>query len=180
MARTQDVINAFARAVGKREGVFKEGKVPTLPQRLGNPACLKHWKDPAGCAYPEVNGFVQFPQCERDGCVHPDHPHEVGWRAARAQVKINVVKRGLTFFEFFAGKRGVYDGHANARDKNDPQAYAEYVVDQVCRELGVDARCSSPGCLCQALTAPRCVHLVVADLIDKEERDAAAQRNRRR
>jgi hypothetical protein len=151
----QDIVGSFTRALGMKEGYFKQSKVPTIPQRLGNPICLQRWRDPAGESYPEVNGYVDFPKCQRSRCSHPDHPHEVGWRAARAQAKINILKRGLTFYEFFAGKRGVYSGFASERSKNDPLEYAQFMVDQMSSELGL---------------AIADVNVVIASLVTEEGR----------
>lgn len=173
----EKMIAAFARALGKKEGWYDKAKRPTLAQKLFNPAMLRHWRQKTtGEPYPDANGFVEFPECEREGCRHADHPAETGWRAARVQTKINVLKRGLSFLEFFAGRRGLYDGFANAREKNDPEAYARFVVDSVCRELGIDARCSNPDCDCQRAVSPRCVNAIPRDLAEKEGLDAAARR----
>lgn len=122
-------IDTFARAIAAKEGFYKQGgKVPPIPRRLSNPGDLRHWKDKNGRAYPVVNGFVKFPECERPGCKHVDHPCEAGWSALRAQCKINVFKRRLTFREFFAGKPRVYDGYAPSRDGNNPRQYANDVL----------------------------------------------------
>jgi len=62
----------------------------------------------------------------------------VGWRAGRAQCKINIITRGLTFREFFAGKPGVYAGFAPEKDKNIPINYAQAVLDGIRNGLGLD------------------------------------------
>ena len=48
-----------------------------------------------------------------------------------------MVKRGLTFLEFFAGRPGVYAGFAPARDRNEPLVYAQAVLTRVQRDLGL-------------------------------------------
>lgn len=171
MATINDLVRSFAFWCARKEGYFDNKKRPTLPQMHNNPLDLRRWKNPAGVPYPENNGFVEFPRCERPGCKDPDHPSEVGWRAGRGQSKINIVKRGLTFLEFFSGKRGVYDGFANARDGNDPAEYARYVCEGVCRDLGVDARCSDPRCSCREETNPRCVKTVILTLVTPTEKN---------
>ena len=129
------LIDRLSKAIGRKEDFFSTKPVPTISQRLNNPGCLPHWKDPSGTPYPEVNGFVEFPECQNSGCSHPDHPAEQGWRALRAQCKINVLKRDLTFLQFFAGKPGLYKGFCPKDDnsgfslrKNDPAAYAREVL----------------------------------------------------
>lgn len=108
--KDSELINRFAKAIARKEDFFVSKSLLTISQRLNNPGCLPHWKDREGTPYPEINGYVQFPECQRPECNHQDHPAEEGWRALRAQCKINVFKRELTFLEFFAGKRGVYRG----------------------------------------------------------------------
>ncbi len=137
MITSVSLVNAFARAIAAKEGFFDTGRSRTIPQRLNNPGDLRRWKKADGEPYPEVNGFADFPKCGLSHCKNPDHPAETGWRALRAQVKINVFKRGLTFHEFFAGKRGVYDGYAPAKDKNNPDEYARFVLDKTCRSLAI-------------------------------------------
>lgn len=120
MTETQ-LVDRFTRAWAKKEGFFDSKRVPTVAQRLNNPCNLPHWKDRDGNPYPEVCGAVQFPDVE------------TGWRAARAQTKINALKRRLTFLEFFAGKPGVYRGACPRDDarKMDPVAYARTVASAV-------------------------------------------------
>jgi len=108
--------------------------MPTVAQRLNNPCCLPHWKDELGMPYEEVNGFVEFPNADK------------GWRAARAQCRINIFKRRLTFREFFAGRHGLYKGFWPADDfrldmdarKSDPVQYARRVLSRVAPALGID------------------------------------------
>lgn len=126
----QQVIEAFAEAIAHFEGFYTQTRnnIPTVPQRLNNPGDLRSWKDENGRPFPVVNGFVQFPDIDR------------GWRALRAQCRINIIKRQLTVTEFFAGKRGVYWGYANKQDGNDPTAYANFVYNKLTKILGGDIR----------------------------------------
>lgn len=114
----QELIERFSNAVARKEGFFSNGRIPSVAQRLNNPLNLVHWKTPAGDPYPEICGYVQFPN------------PEAGWRAGRAQCKINIVKRRLTWRGFFAGKQGVYKGFCPARGdaKQDPIQYAREVM----------------------------------------------------
>lgn len=138
----------------------------TIPQRMANPLDLRSWRDRNNRPYPEINGYAQFPVCQIAGCKNPDHPCELGWSAGRTQCQINIVKRGLTFYEFFAGKPGVYAGFAPSKDKNEPAPYAQFVCDGVCTKLGVDSRCGRPGCKnCTGVDHPRCINNIVANLI---------------
>jgi len=108
------LIDRFANALGRKEGWQKKGSVA---QRLNNPVCMTHWKNPDGEPFPEVNGYVNFPD------------PETGWRAARAQCRINIIKRRLTWREFFGGKPGVYKGfRPYAADKLDPVEYARTIM----------------------------------------------------
>lgn len=138
MDRSNLIVDVFARSIAWREGFFYNGKTATIAQMLGNPGCLERWKDPSGNPYTEINGYAEFPQCTVPNCRHKDHPCEVGWRALRAQVKINIFKRNLNFFEFFAGRRGVYEGFAPLRKRVEPQPYAVFVMERVGRALGRD------------------------------------------
>lgn len=118
-----ELIDAVAQAVGRKEGFFDKKRMPTVAQRLHNPGNLSHWKDRHGNAFPEVNGYVQFPDLD------------TGWRALKAQCKINILKRGLTFLEFFQGKPGVYKGFCPRNADKDPDLrrneaveYAQFVL----------------------------------------------------
>lgn len=129
----KDLIIAFADACGHEEGYYSTSTkgMPTIPQRLHNPLDLRNWRTAANQPYPTLNGYVDFPACSIPNCVNPDHPSEVGWQAGRQQCRLNIVKRGLTFFEFFAGKPKVYPGFAPARDRNSPAVYAQAVLDRL-------------------------------------------------
>lgn len=128
----QELIDRYAKAIARQEGYYNKKAMPTVAQRCNNPGNLTHWKDPNGEPYPELNGYVHFPD------------EETGFRALRSQCKINILKRGLTFYEFFAGKRGVYGGFCPRDDnkdpmlkKNDPLVYAQHVLGWV---AGPDTR----------------------------------------
>lgn len=111
------LIDQFARGIAHKEGWDKTSKLPTVAQRLNNPLCLTHWKDGDGQPYPEVNGYVEFPTAV------------IGWRAGRAQCRINILKRKLTWREFFAGKPGVYKGFCSRMDADQtPAQYAREVM----------------------------------------------------
>lgn len=121
------LIERFANAIARKEGFYRTGRIPSVPQRLNNPLCLTHWKAPDGTPYPELCGYVQFPDAE------------AGWRAGRAQCRINILKRRLTWRGFFAGKPGVYKGFCPARDsKQDPNQYAREVMDFMHVEAELD------------------------------------------
>lgn len=118
-----ELIDRFARAVARQEGFFDKRKIPTVGQRCNNPGNLTHWRDPQGNPFPQANGYVMFPD------------EKTGWRALKAQCRINIMKRRLTFLEFFAGRPGVYSGFCPRDDnrdrslrKNDPVAYARKVL----------------------------------------------------
>lgn len=127
------IIETVAQAIGNEEGIYDRKKVPSIPQRLNNPGCLRSWKAPTGTknapvAYPTVNGYVEFPTVE------------IGWEALRTQCKINIVKRGLTFREFFGGKPKVYGGFSpwtNGKG-NTPLLYASNVLAYVKRRLSIE------------------------------------------
>ncbi len=126
-------IQTFAEAVAAKEGFYDRKKIQTIPQRLNNPCCLPHWKNEQGRPFEEINGYVNFPTVER------------GWAAARAQCRINILKRKLTFREFFCGKPGVYDGFAKKGEKNDPMGYSRFVLNTLSRKLGIeDATIDTP------------------------------------
>lgn len=133
------LIETFVQAVATRESYYATKRFPTIPQRLHNPCDLVSWKDPKGRPFPMLNGFVNFPACLKDICSHPDHPSEVGFAAGRGQCRINIIKRRLTFYEFFVGKKKVYGGFCPKGDgKNDSVKYATDVLAFVVRRLGLD------------------------------------------
>lgn len=122
----RDVVDVVAEAIAQREGFYATHRhgIPSVAQKLNNPGNMRSWKDPTGTPYPTVMGFVSFPTTE------------IGWRALRAQCRINVVKKNLTALEFFAGRPGTYHGYA--ADKSDAATYARAVVARLTRALGRD------------------------------------------
>jgi hypothetical protein len=106
----ESLINAISEAIARMEGFHKPN---SIAERNHNPGNLRSWG-----TRPIVAGYAQF---ETD---------EDGWRALRRQVQKNI-ERGLTLYEFFAGKHQVYAGYAPAADKNNPKRYAEFVAGQV-------------------------------------------------
>jgi hypothetical protein len=117
------LVEIFAQGVAEQESWYKSTRrLPSVSRRLNNPGCLTHWMDSRGNPYPVNNGYVEFPT------------EEEGWKALRSQVRINIVKRGLTFREFFAGRRtreGRYEGfrpsHRGGSPLTDAGALAKYV-----------------------------------------------------
>lgn len=133
----QILVETYSTALAREEGWFDKNKrLLSVAQRLNNPCLLQHWRDKAGTAYPEINGYVEFPN------------EDLGWRAGRAQCRINILKRKLTFYQFFAGKPGVYHGFLQYSDgqrlqlqerKSDPARYASRVMENVCAHLGIES-----------------------------------------
>lgn len=106
-------VSKFAEAIAIEEGFYVVGSVA---QRNNNPGNLRSWG-----AYPIVDGYAKFPTV--------DH----GWISLRRQIRRNIA-RGLTTYEFFAGKPGVYAGYSPAEDSNRPKEYAEFVASK----MGID------------------------------------------
>ena len=113
-----NLIERLAGALAQKEGWYNARLVPSVAQRLNNPLCLTHWKAADGTPLPEICGYVKFPDVES------------GWRAGRAQCRINVLKRKLTWRSFFAGQPGIYKGFCPARGdaKQDPIQYARAIM----------------------------------------------------
>ncbi len=133
------LIETFVQGIATKEGYYATKRFATISQRLNNPCDLSSWKDPKGRPYLELNGYVNFPACRKEDCSHPDHPAEIGFGAGRGQCRINIIKRRLSFFEFFAGKKKVYGGFCpRSNGKNDPIEYANFVLGYVVRRLGLD------------------------------------------
>lgn len=109
------LVIAFANAIAQEES---GGSLTALNYRNNNPGNLVTWG-----GNPVVNGFAQFPTLA------------AGWQALYSQIETNI-GRGLTTYEFFAGKPGVYSGYASvgSSSKNNPIAYAQFVAAQ----LGID------------------------------------------
>lgn len=100
----------IAISIGTMEGFYKKG---SRPNRQNNPGSLRRWGK-----VPVIDGFCNFPT-----------PAE-GWSALRRQVDKNV-GRGLTLYEFFGGKPGLYPGYAPDSDGNRSRHYAEFVAKRV-------------------------------------------------
>jgi len=130
----QKLIAVLADAIATKEGFFGKNKsgIPAVSQRLNNPGCLRAWKNAAGHKMPRVNGLVQF-ATEADG-----------FRALRAQCKINVFKRGLTLVQFFCGKPGVYYGFAAKTQGQDPDSYITFIQRFMVSRLGVSFAVNVP------------------------------------
>ncbi len=111
---TSKLIDSIAAAIARMEGFYKPN---SIAQRNGNPGNLRSWGK-----RPIVGGYAQFATSED------------GWRALRRQIGRNI-ERGLTLYEFFGGKLGVYAGYAPAADQNHPREYAEFVA----RHVGIAA-----------------------------------------
>lgn len=108
-----NLVDSLAGAIAKFEGFYKTG---SLAQRNNNPGNLRTWG-----STPTSGGYAVFPTLD------------AGWAALKRQIQINI-DRGLTMYEFFAGKSGVYPGYAPAADSNEPYHYARTVASWI----GVD------------------------------------------
>ncbi len=100
----------IAQAIATMEGFYTSGSVA---QRQNNPGNLRSW----GSA-PVVGGYAQFASAAD------------GWNALYQQINLNI-GRGLTLYEFFAGKPGVYAGYSPSADQNQPIQYAQFVGQQI-------------------------------------------------
>ena len=105
-----DLVARIAISISEMEGWNLAG---SRCRRNNNPGNLRSWK-----GVPVEGGYAKFPT-----------PAE-GWNALRRQVEVNI-GRGLTLYQFFGGKKGVYAGYAPAGDDNKPRHYAEYVASRV-------------------------------------------------
>lgn len=102
-------ILTIAEAIAHVEGFYINNSVA---RRNNNPGNLRGWDS----SLPkDKNGFTEFPN------------RTAGFLALYKQIELNY-NRGLTFYEFFAGKEGVYAGYAPLRDNNNPLWYASTVV----------------------------------------------------
>jgi hypothetical protein len=104
------LIDAIAAAIARMEGYYVQ---QSISQRNRNPGNLRSWG-----TLPTVGGYAKF---DSDA---------TGWAALKRQVSRNI-GRGLTMYEFFGGRAGVYPGYAPAADANHPREYAEFVARQV-------------------------------------------------
>lgn len=87
-------------------------------------ATFEGWPDPASLARRNNNPGNLRPVGASTGFQRFATPMD-GWVALFNQIWRNV-KRGLTLYEFFAGKPGVYPGYAPSSE-NPTSAYAAYV-----------------------------------------------------
>jgi len=110
------LVDAMALAIARREGFYVQD---SKAQRNHNPGNIRPWPD---CKLPVSGGMIAFPD------------DESGFKQLKAQIYRNI-ERGLTLYEFFGGKPGVYAGYAPAADQNDPKSYAEFVA----RLVGIPA-----------------------------------------
>jgi hypothetical protein len=110
------LVDALSGAIARREGFY----VPnSKAQRNHNPGNIRPWPD---CKLPTAGGMILFPD------------DAAGFKQLKAQIYKNI-ERGLTLYEFFGGRPGVYAGYAPAADHNDPKSYAEFVA----RLVGIPA-----------------------------------------
>jgi hypothetical protein len=144
-ANIEAVVTAFAEACARKEGFYvteqeakeRQTRYPTIATRNNNPLNLRKWG-----AYPIRDGFANFVKVTRGKQV-PDL--EAGWRAAKFQVRKNIVERRLSFFTFFAGERNSagavvgYPGFAPESDGNNPTEYALFVLTAL-KEKGLIAQ----------------------------------------
>jgi hypothetical protein len=107
IAQRPDLVDSLANAIAKFEAGTKENPISV---RNNNPGNLRTWGD-----YPTEGGYAKFPDWD------------TGMDALRKQIVKNI-GRGLTLEEFFAGKKDVYDGFANKKNYNDPEAYSAWVA----------------------------------------------------
>lgn len=109
MNRTE-FVKDFATGIARMEGFYS---TRSISARNNNPGNIRTWGD-----NPVDKGYVKFPT------------EAAGWKALTRQINLNI-DRKLTMREFFGGKKNVYAGYANARDKNDPGNYARFVAQRL-------------------------------------------------
>lgn len=115
MTREQ-LINGMAAAIARMEGYMDATGQPrsgTIAFNNNNPGNLRAWGN-----LPTANGYAVFPTAAE------------GWAALKRQIGLNI-DRGLTLYEFFGGKPGVYPGYAPSSDGNKPATYAQFVATQI-------------------------------------------------
>jgi len=103
---TSDLTVSIAQAIYQMEGSGPS----TIATRNNNPGNLRSGVGQTG----SNGGYAVFPDMA------------TGWAALYHQIDLNI-SRGLTLYEFFAGKPGVYGGYAPSADSNDPVNYALFV-----------------------------------------------------
>ncbi len=104
---TSDLTVSIAQAIYQMEG----SGPTTIATRNHNPGNLR-----SGVGQIGTNGGYAVFATMTDG-----------WNALYNQIDINI-SRGLTLYEFFGGKPGVYAGYAPSADSNDPTNYANFVA----------------------------------------------------
>lgn len=105
-----DFVARFAESIATFEGYYKPG---TIAKRHRNPGNIRAWGE-----LPKMRGYVVFPS------------DAAGFEALEHQIRKNI-KRGLTLYEFFGGKRGVYGGYAPDADGNHSRRYAEFIAQRL-------------------------------------------------
>ncbi len=104
-----DIVQGIAQAIYRMEG----NSATSIATRNNNPGNLRSGAGQTGTS----GGYAVFPDMA------------TGWNALYNQINLNI-SRGLTLYEFFAGKPGVYPGYAPSTDSNDPVNYANFVAAQ--------------------------------------------------
>jgi hypothetical protein len=102
--------DSISQAIATQEGFYKPG---SIAQRQNNPGNLRTWG-----SQPIANGYAVF------------ETPAAGWAALNRQVDLNI-SRGLSLYEFFGGKPGVYAGYAPSADGNRPREYALFVASRI-------------------------------------------------
>lgn len=105
-----DMVDDIAQAIYRMEG----NASTSIATRNNNPGNLRSGTGQTGTN----GGYAVFPDMA------------TGWNALYHQIDLNI-SRGLTLYEFFGGKAGVYAGYAPSADSNDPINYANFVAAQV-------------------------------------------------
>lgn len=123
LRRSDVFLTRFAWTVARLEGWGVEGTIAT---RQNNPGCIRSWGD-----LPQASGFAVFPD------------PAAGMEALREQCRRNLLERGLSIAEFFAGGPG-YPGFAPGNE-NDSLRYARHVSTRltdarIFGTIGVDFR----------------------------------------
>jgi hypothetical protein len=107
-------VHGIAIAMSQMEGfpvINSRARRNNNPGNIRDPGPHRIWP-----AYPiDEEGFLQLPT------------PMIGWNLLYHQILENI-ERGLTLYEFFAGKPGVYGGYAPSSDNNRPLQYASFVA----------------------------------------------------
>jgi hypothetical protein len=105
--KKEKFVESLSHAIAQMEGFYKPH---TISAKNNNPGNLRSWGK-----RPIVNGFASF------------DTEEEGFAALRDQINLNI-NRGLSLYEFFAGKPKVYPGYSPQKDGNDPLSYALFAA----------------------------------------------------